>query len=691
MRHCIASLIVAALGALSLSAQGVDKRLTEKPKHYNLPYHPWTPPSTKEAWEARRAILKEQLLVSQGLWPMPEKTPLNATIHGKIERDEYTVEKVFFESTPGHYVTGNLYRPTGRQGKHPVVLYAHGHWADARLASHNDWAAQMKSGAEATEAGAKHIHQAGPAMLARLGCVVFMYDMVGNSDSKQIAHRAGFTDVDAQLRLQTFMNLQTWNSIRAVDFVTSLPDVDKSRIGVTGASGGGTQSFILAAVDERITAAFPAVMVSASMQGGCICENDPYLRVNTTNIELSALIAPRPLGMTAANDWTKEVETKGLPELKKIYAMYGAEGKVMAKYLSFPHNYNQPSREVMYNFFNEHLKLGAKGPIAEKPFMPVQPKELSVYDNDHPVPKNALNAEALKKLLTSAQEERLQKLVPKDKASLATFQRIEGVALRAMMVDQLPSGGDIDVTRDNDFAKKAGVLVRNFVLSREGQGERVKAQLVKKDNAPDRVVVWVHPDGVASLWNDGKLVPAAQTIVDKGAGIFALEAFRTGATAKSDRPAIGKLGYAGYYFGYNRALVAERVRDVLTGVALMKREGVIVDLVGFDKAGPWVVLARGLCGDAVSRTAADLNGFRFEQVKDFDDEMMLPGALKYGGMAGLAAVIAPHELFLHNAKMTGTGPGGLLQAAYRASGQEKQLHRQEDKAEATAVVTWLLR
>src|SRR5271165_2684882 len=133
-------------------------------------------------------------------------------------------------------------------------------------------------------------------MLARLGCVVFHYDMVGNSDSMQIKHREGFKDVDAQLRLQTFMNLQTWNSVRIVDFLHTLPDVDPGRIGVTGASGGGTQTFMLCAIDDRPAAAFPAVMVGTAMQGGCICENASYLRIDGNNVQLAACFAPRPLG-----------------------------------------------------------------------------------------------------------------------------------------------------------------------------------------------------------------------------------------------------------------------------------------------------------------------------------------------------------------------------------------------------------
>ena len=129
------------------------------------------------------------------------------------------------------------------------------------------------------------------------------------------------------------MGLQTWNSIRALDFLLSLPDVDPQRIGVTGASGGGTQTFILCAIDDRPAVAFPAVMVSTEMQGGCVCENCSYLRVGTGNVELAGLFAPKPLGMSGANDWTIDIETKGLPELKALYKLYGAEDRVMAKLL----------------------------------------------------------------------------------------------------------------------------------------------------------------------------------------------------------------------------------------------------------------------------------------------------------------------------------------------------------------------
>jgi hypothetical protein len=149
--------------------------------------------------------------------------------------------------------------------------------------------------------------------------------------------------------------------------------------------------------------------------------------------------------------------------------------------------------------------------------------------------------------------------------------------------------------------------------------------------------------------------------------------------------------FAGYTFGYNRPLLAQRVHDILTAVAHAKGHEKVktVHLVGFGEAGPWVLLARGLCGDAVARTAADVDGFRFEKVRTTTDEMMLPGGLKYGGLAALAALAAPGELYVHNHH--GTGSGHWLKAVYEAAGAADKLQRSSDKVTAEKVVAWLLR
>ena len=687
MRAGLALALLLGISSVTALAGGEKDARLAAPRHYDLKYFPWTPPPTREAWEAEKQLVRERILVANGLWPLPEKTPLKAVVHGKIERDGYTIEKVFFASYPGHYVSGNVYRPTGVKGRLPAILSPHGHWANGRFyeATDNLIEADLKSGAEQTRESAKYPLQARCAQLARLGCIVFHYDMVGVADSQQIAHRAGFTDVDAELRLQSFMGLQTWNSIRALDFLISLPDVDPGRLGVTGASGGGTQTFILCAIDDRPAAAFPAVMVGTAMQGGCICENCSYLRIEGNNVQIAAMFAPKPQGLSAANDWTKDIIKKGLPELKQVYGLYGADNVMAEAYLQFGHNYNQVSRELMYNFFNKALKLGHEGKIREQPFVPVPPNELSVFDAEHPRPADATNAEGLRRYLTEASDKQMKEILPKGKASLAAYREVMQPALRTMITESLPVDKALDVDESEAKVRLDGVRVRSLMLSRKGKGERVRAEVMQPPLGigrwTGRVVVWVHPDGIK-----GVDMPAVEKLLASNVAVCMVEVLRAGEKEQQ----VNKT-YAGYTFGYNRPLVANRVHDILTAVAWVKAQKTVtsIELVGLGKAGPWVALARGLCGDAVARTAADLNGFRFEQVKDANDEMMLPGALKYGGLLALTAVAAPHELLVYNTKAC--GPATYLTAAYEAAGHADRLQQREEAMAPAAVVEWLLR
>ncbi|MEM7148082.1 MAG: acetylxylan esterase, partial [Verrucomicrobiota bacterium] len=368
--------VISFLGVL----WGVDGREGE-PRHLDSA-HPYRGPAaaglTAEAHAAWAEGVKRRVLVSAGLWPMPEKGELNAAVYGKIDRGDYTVEKVRFESLPGHWVTGNLYRPAGAAlerarvreggreeevegegeveeegergaGGFPGVLCPHGHWTAGRFLDQATETRRVErqvnhalaSGAERFESGARSPLQARCVQLARMGCVVFHYDMLGTADSMQIpVHKEnplreemhsleegewGFGSAAATARLQTTFGLQTWNSVRALDFLESLEDVDGERIGVTGASGGGTQTMVLAAIDERVKAAFSAVMPSTAMQGGCTCENGHYLRIGQGNIDLVAAVAPRALGLTSADDWTIDLETEGHPELAALYAALGAD------------------------------------------------------------------------------------------------------------------------------------------------------------------------------------------------------------------------------------------------------------------------------------------------------------------------------------------------------------------------------
>jgi len=306
-------------------------------------YFPFTPPADAAAWPARREAVRRRVLVSLGLWPEPTKTPLEPVIHGRIDRGDYTVEKVSFQSLPGLFVTGNLYRPKHVTGRVPGILFAHGHWRNARLAEETPekLRAEIAGGEERFEQGGRSRFQSLCVQAARMGCVVWQWDMLGESDCLQLSHELvhrfakqrpdmnaadgwGLYSPRAEARLQSVMGLQAWNSVRSLDFLRSLPEVDPERIAMTGSSGGGTQTMILAATDDRLALSYPVVMMSTAMQGGCTCENASLLRIGTGNVEFAALFAPKPQGMNTANDWTKELATKGFPELQRLYASSGS-------------------------------------------------------------------------------------------------------------------------------------------------------------------------------------------------------------------------------------------------------------------------------------------------------------------------------------------------------------------------------
>ena len=403
-------------------------------------YFPFAVPPTKEAWNVRAEQLRRRVLVATGLWPMPQRTPLNAVVHGQVEREGFTVEKVYFESCPNHFVTGLLFRPTGKSGPLPAVLCPHGHGGRLQDYGAKGIREQIVRGAERFEDCGRFPKLARCVQLARMGCVVFIYDMLGYVDSVQISRQLahgfskqrpefdtkdswGFYSTQAELRLQSIMGLQTWNSVRALDFLCGLPDVDAQRIGVTGGSGGGTQTILLCAIDPRPVVAFPQGMVSTAMQGGCTCENCSLLRVGTGNVELAALFAPEPQGMTTANDWTKEMMTKGFPELQQLYQLLGAKANVLCKpLLHFPHNYNYVTRAIMYSWLNKHLKLGLAEPVVEEDYQPLTPEEYTVWDDQHPRPEGGDAYElALVKWMDEQSNGQIQSLLPTDAESLAKY------------------------------------------------------------------------------------------------------------------------------------------------------------------------------------------------------------------------------------------------------------------------------
>ena len=637
-------------------------------------YFPFVPQKSPTEWSKRAAALRRQVLLANGLWPMPTKAPANAVVHGKVDREDYTVEKVYFESYPGHFVTGSLYRPKGRSGKLPGVLCPHGHWPNGRFHDHGQAKVEkeLQSGAEKFLVSGRHPLQARCVQLARMGCVVFHYDMIGYADSAQIAHRPGvrphlsksqdwgFFSPQAELRLQTMMGLQTYNSVRALDWLLTLPDIDPARIAVTGASGGGTQTFVLCAIDPRPAVAFPAVMVSTAMQGGCTCENASYLRVETGNVELAALFAPKPLGMTAANDWTRDIESKGLPELKQHYALLGVPDLVMAKYLPFEHNYNQVSRTLMYGWFNQHLKLGYSEPIEERAFVPLTVEELSVWDAGHPRPPSGDQYEiSLLRTMTQDSTRQIAALEPTDAESLARYREVVGGAWETMLGRPLPAGGALEFERSAEIDRGKYLQIAGL-LQYKAQGESLPIVFLHPKTWNKQVVVWLSEAGKSGLFtSSGDLAGPIARLVDAGSAVAGVDLLYQGEFLPDGQPlkaarlvASGRdtwASYAGYTFGYNHAVFAQRVHDILSVLAFVRNhesKPERIHLAGLDTTGPLAAAAATVSGDTLDRLAVGTAGFRFAQLTAIDDPNFLPGAVKYGDVPALLNLASAKELLV---------------------------------------------
>jgi dienelactone hydrolase len=682
-------------------------------------YFPFTPPASAAAWKVRSEYVRRQILVAEGLWPMPTKTPLKAVIHGRIDCGEYTVEKVYFESAPGFYVTGNLYRPKNVQGKVPGILFAHGHKENARLVIDADAKVRQEiaDGAERFEKGGRSLYQAMCVQLARMGCVVWQWDMLGDSDSIQLARalvhtfktqrpemntteRWGLYSPQAEAHLQSIMGLQTLNSIRGLDFLLSLPEVDPERVAVTGSSGGGTQTMILSAIDDRIKLSFPVVMVSTAMQGGCTCESASLLRVNSGNVEFAGLFAPKPLGMNTADDWTKEMAVKGFPDLQKLYSLYGAKDKVfLLRGEHFPHNYNAVTRSAFYTFLNKHFKLGQVSPVIERDFEPLAPERLTVWDGQHPAPKAAdpefertllawLTGDAERQLRTSA-------------ASSEGLRKQIGAAVEVLIGRTLENAGDSEWTLKSsqdrgDFVEQRGLL-HNTTYNEELP---VVWLCPKKGNG--RTVVWLDDSGKAALFNaDGAVRPDVLQLVNRGASVlgadllFQGEFLKDGQPVKQTRVVENPREFAGYTFCYNHTLFAQRTHDVLTLVAFLRGakpspcpKTTSLAVAGFGGAGPVAAAARALAGPAIDRTALDTCGFRFAKLLDYRDPRFLPGGAKYLDLPGLLALGAPHPLWLAGEE----GVPALVSDTYRLANQTGQptLFSGASSQKEAAAVEWLL-
>ena len=538
---------------------------------------------TLEAWLGRAASIKNHILVSNGLWPMPEKTELNRTFGEISSYDGYTAQGVRLETYPGFYLTGTLYRPED-EGPFPAVLTAHGHWNPGRL-EHSDLASIP----------GRSIY------FAQQGYVVFSYSMIGYNETEgALPHR--FEDDRHQLWGFSAMGLQLWNSIRALDFLSALPEVDASRIGMTGASGGGTQTFLLTAVDDRIKVAAPVNMISAHFQGGCVCENAPLLRRDANNVEIGAMAAPRPLMMiSTSGDWTTNTPEIEYPAIQKIYNLFGAENHVANTHLDYPHNYNKDSREAVYAWFNRWLK-DEPGAVTE-PALSIPPQDKLTA----PLPEDPASLDELFSTFKSISQNQFEENTPDSWSSLADFSKTYGEAMKHVLPAVADAAPELRLA-----SEASATTARKAVLIVHDADSKERAETRAKDfDEATTLVAYLTP------YPAGDLFAPPDSI--------------------------------SYWTTYNPTVAARRVAEIqASALELSQRSDVTsVELVGLGDAGAWTLLARSQL-PFVEKTHIDFNHVGYDADEDYLRNAYIPLLRRAGGFKTAVALTLPSSLTIEN-------------------------------------------
>ena len=327
-------------------------------------------PTAQPDWPRRRLQVRAHVADSLGLSPEPARLPLDVQVHGELRGDGFVVQRMSWRSWVHrdyeYRATGWLWLPDPLTvAPHAAVLCPHGHWQD----------------------GALHpVVQARCMSFARLGWITLAVDSVHVEDVA-----SGVSAIGAM----------TWNNLRGLELLQARTDVDRTRIAVTGASGGGQQTYYLMAIRDAFAAAAPICMTCYFAEiltddgAHCGCNHPPRLAGGTDVLEMAAVMAPRPAFFgSVTGDWTAHFPQQGWPELQGLWQRLGAGKAIGARHADEGHNYDQPMREAVYAFLRPVLQPGTgSGPVAEPPVTPIAVRDLQALGG--PAPRTPPDQQAL--------------------------------------------------------------------------------------------------------------------------------------------------------------------------------------------------------------------------------------------------------------------------------------------------------
>ena len=602
-----------------------------------------TEPKDKPEWDARAPGIKRELATALGLEPMPEKTPLNARVTGRTERPDCFIENVVFESRPNFWVTANVYVPKDAQFPAPAIVVVPGH---------------------AMEDGKNYgLYMQAQLGLMRLGCIVLGYDPIGQGERRLpgFEHTMGYGSL---LVGQTNEGMIVWDTMRAVDYLLTRPDVDPERLGLTGNSGGGENTFYTMPLEERFAVAASFCFVCSYedwiRDGGnhCICNHLPGILNHMEEFEIIGLNAPRPfLSGSGAEDKIFPIEGVRLTceRARRIYDMYGAANRMVNIDVPLGHGWSDPLREAAYGWMSKWLLgKGDGSPMQEENFEVEDPKSPGVLcfdgnmipaDSETVVTLNQKRADKFREAYNTP---------PKDEAAWSK----QAETMRESIWEVF--GG-----RPNDFVPKARTVdtfdwgdcsVQTVAITTE-PGMEVAALFLRpkavRDKAP--CAVYLGEKDKQEVRGEARV----ETLLKEGWCVLALDPRGMGETLGSypENQIVSNSVHLG------RSLFAQRVWDVLQAARYLETRGDVdtaqLQCTGRGPSGVLALFAAALGGQFTAVEAVNpLASFRYFIENDQPQPLWLcvPNILKIADVAQAAALAAPAQVSIIKAVGYGNQP-----------------------------------
>jgi cephalosporin-C deacetylase-like acetyl esterase len=589
-------------------------------------------PASLEEWKSRLPALRDQLAEALGLLPMPKRTPLKARVVGRAERADYFIENVVFESRPRFYVTANLYLPKKADFPAPGVVVAMGH--------------AMKEGKNST------LYQAGQVALVRQGFVVLGFDPIGQGERVRpgMAHNLGYGSL---LVGQTNEGMIVWDAIRAVDYLCTRKEVDATRLGVTGNSGGGEATFYTMPLDERLKAGASNCFVCSYEEwirhGGnhCVCNHLPGMARRLEEFEIVGLNAPRAfLFCNGAQDTIFPL--KGVKDTAqragRVYELLGIPDRVKQVDFPLPHGWAQPLREASVGWLAHYLLgNGEGGPIPENPFEPEawDAKDLLCF-KDGRFPQDAETVVTLNRALAERLTRGYAALPRTRKTWTQRAEQLRGqlwVTFGGKPAPFAPRLEEVSSqTWNGNSVQKARIWTE--------PGMEVPALLVRSQTAAPsgKVVVFLDEKDKSTLADSAVVT----NLLQAGTLVCAVDPRGLGEVHCHDNHLASDAIHLG------RPLFAQQLWDVMqTAKRVAKLDGITeVACYGRGAAGLLALFA-GALSDDVARVAADgcLASYRYA-LEDSQPQplwVFAPNLLKVADVPQIAALCAPKSTLVCNA------------------------------------------